>query len=160
MDAPEILEIKPKKMVMMKIETSLANNKTVELWQRFKPRVREVESRVGTDSYAIQVYNSGMAAFTPTTLFEMIAAVEVEDHNHVPDGLSTFTLEGGKYAKFMHHGPASTFAKTYQHIHQVWLPQSDYSIDQRNHFQVMSKDYQPQDPNAQEEVWVPILDKN
>lgn len=160
MEAPKILEIQPKKMVMMKIETSLANNQTIELWQRFSPRVKEINNRIGTDSYAIQIFNASMASFTPNTLFETLAAVEVEDHDSVPEGMNTFTLVGGKYAMFMHFGPASTFAKTYQHIHHIWLPQSNYYLDERCHFQVMSKDYRPDDPNAQEEVWIPIANKS
>jgi AraC family transcriptional regulator len=60
------------------------------------------------------------------------------------------------YAVFTHRGPASTFARTAGYIYGVWLPASDYMLDARPHLAVMGPDYDPQDPEAEEEVWVPV----
>jgi AraC family transcriptional regulator len=65
-------------------------------------------------------------------------------------------LRGGRYAVVVHEGPASTFAETMRYIFVTWLPASGYQLDQREHFEVLTKDYDPTSPDAREEVWVPI----
>jgi AraC family transcriptional regulator len=36
------------------------------------------------------------------------------------------------------------------------LPGSDYSLDSRAHFEILGKKYKHDDPNSEEEVWIPI----
>ncbi|NDI33200.1 GyrI-like domain-containing protein [Chengkuizengella sediminis] len=70
--------------------------------------------------------------------------------------MKSYVLKGGKYAVIIHNGPASTFLRTLQYILETWLPSSEYELDNREHFERLSQDYSPTDPNATEEVWVPI----
>jgi AraC family transcriptional regulator len=142
----------------MHTEMSLMDNKTQQLWQGFMPRRHEVQQRQGQSYYSMQVYAEGfsMQNFTPQTVFTKWAAVEVANIEAVPEGMYTFTLPAGKYAVFIHKGPASAFKPTFDYIYGEWLLKSGYTLDQRPHFELLPEGYVPTDPNAEEEVWVPI----
>jgi len=151
----EILELK--KLIGIRMEMSLSNNKTTELWQQFMPRRGEIKNRLTTDFISMQKYGENWA-FAPDSLFEKWATVEVLSFAELPPNMETYLIQGGKYAVFIHHGPASAAAKTMQYIFSEWLPKSTYTLDNREHFEVLPDDYSPVDPNAKEEIWIPIKD--
>ncbi len=157
-ETPRIIDLAPKKLIGLYIQTSLTDNKTKELWQSFMPRRFEINNKVDENFYSIQVYPKGfdMKDFTPTTVFEKWAAVEVTDFDQIPHNLKSLELIGGLYAVFLHKGPAHTFPQTLRHIYETWLPTSNYQLDQRPHFEILDENYHPNDPNAQEEVWIPV----
>lgn len=145
----------PKKLVGIHMEMSLSDNKTGELWRAFMPRRSEINNRLTSEFISMQKYPDNWN-FSPDSLFVKWAAVEVSSFSDVPLEMETYTLRGGTYAVFIHHGPASAAAKTMQHIFGQWLPQSEYSLDNREHFEILPEGYNTVDPNASEEIWVPI----
>ncbi|MBU0990964.1 MAG: GyrI-like domain-containing protein [Proteobacteria bacterium] len=152
---PRIEILKPKKLVGIHMGMSLSNNKTRELWQQFMPRRAEVKNRLTADFISMQKYGENWN-FSPDALFEKWATVEVSSFAEVPPKMETYLLQGGKYAVFIHCGPASAAAETMQYIFGQWLPQSLYILDSREHFEVLPERYSPVDPNATEEIWVPV----
>ncbi len=162
MKIPRIVKIAKRKLVGLQIETSISENKTLALWQKFKPQVKSITNKKTTDFYSIQMYNHDfdIQQFSPTTRFEKWAAIEVENFKNIPDGLEKFTLSTGKYAVFIHKGTPKEFHKTAAYIYGIWLPSSTYQLDNRPHFEIMSENYNPNDPNAEEEVWIPVKEKN
>jgi AraC family transcriptional regulator len=99
------------------------------------------------------------ADFNPANEFERWATVEVSDFDKVPDELETFVLPGGQYAVFLHKGDAKEFSKTFRYILETWLPGSDYALDNRPHFEVLGGKYKNNDPNSEEEIWIPVKEK-
>src|SRR5690606_7293055 len=88
--------------------------------------------------------------------FTKWAVVEVDDFENVPEGMASYTLQSGTYAVFEHTGPASDLS-TFLYIFNEWLPSSNrYELDDREHFEVLPPDYDARDPNAKEEIWVPV----
>lgn len=131
----------------------------MKLWSGFKPRVPEIQGRKNQDFYSVQVFKPGTSfeTFNEETEFENWAAVEVNDsESAVPDGLEVLHIPSGKYAVFIHQGLPQDFHKTSQYIYTEWLPNSKFEMRESPHFEVMQPDYSPTDPNAMEEVWVPI----
>lgn len=123
------------------------------------PRRKEIANIVDGIYYSVQVYpdHFKMANFTPQTVFEKWAAVEVTELGPMPMDMESITLSEGKYAVFVHHGTMQSFPKTLQYIYQSWLPQSEYELDSRPHFEIMGDKYLgPNDPNSEEEVWIPV----
>ncbi len=152
--------LKPKKLVGIHMEMSLSMNKTSELWQRFMPKRKEIKNRSNSEFISMQVYNTNLNnLFSPNTLFEKWAVVEVLNYEDIPDSMESYSLKGGNYAVFIHKGPAMEFPKTMQYIFGSWLPQSEYALDNREHFEILPGDYNPVDPKAREEVWIPIKKK-
>ena len=158
MQQPKIINIQDRKLIGLSLQTFLAENKTFELWRTFKPRVKEINNRVHTGYYSIQVYNDDfdIRQFTPNIIFEKWAATEVSDFDDTPEGLKDFTLPGGDYAVFIHKGTSQEFPKTAGYIYGEWLPKSKYTLDNRPHFEYIPENNKPNDPNAEEEVWIPI----
>jgi AraC family transcriptional regulator len=157
---PRIEILSPKKLVGVGARMSLADDSTPQLWQSLMPRRTEIENRLTREYISLRAYGkSGMAPaemFAPKTEFEKWAAVEVDGHENIPEGMRGYSLEGGVYAVFVHRGPASAFALTMQRIFLEWLPASDYELDDREHFEVLQEGWSPVDPSVEEEIWVPI----
>jgi AraC family transcriptional regulator len=155
---PKIEILSSKKLVGIHMEMSLTNNRTGELWQKFMPRRVEVKNRVSTDYISMQKYGENWN-FSPDAQFLKWAAVEVLTFVEVPPNMETYLMIGGKYAVFIHHGLASTAAKTMQYIFNEWFPKSVYVPDNREHFEILPEGYSPVDSEATEEIWIPIKNK-
>ena len=154
----EIRTISNKFLVGMYKEMSPADNTTPELWQNFMPRRTEIQHLIPNIYFAIQEYSEvlNFKDFQANNNFKMWAAVEVSKLTDLPRAMACLTLPAGKYAVFIHKGQADSFYNTSKYIFEQWLPNSGYELDLRPHFQVMDKNYRPDDPASQEEVWIPL----
>lgn len=155
---PHIETLEQKKLVGMKMTMTLIEKMTPQLWRSFMVRRNEVTNRVSSDLISMQLYreHTNFINFNPETIFEKWACVEVSDFNHIPDGMYAFDLTSGLYAVFHHRGSAATGADTFKYIFADWLPSSDYTIDSRPHFEVLGSKYMNNDPNSEEDIWIPI----
>lgn len=156
--APRIETLPEKKLLGKRLRMSLANNRTGELWRSLMPRRNEILHPVTSDLYSLQVYEKPFAYtdFTPATEFEKWALVEVTDFEFIPEEMEPFTLPGGLYAVFHYKGTPSEFAGTFHFIFGTWLPQSDYVLDHRPHFELLGEKYKNNNPDSEEEIWIPI----
>jgi AraC family transcriptional regulator len=155
---PVIKIIPEKKLIGQHIKMTFADNKTFELWKNFMPRRKEIKNNLTAELFSMQVYDESFdfKNFNMEAVFEKWAAVEVSDFDIVPAEMETYTLAGGLYAVFFHKGPASEGARTFQYIFGTWLPASDYVLDNRAHFEILGEKYKNNDPDSEEEVWIPI----
>lgn len=153
--------LREKKLVGKSIIMSLANNKTNELWKWFMSERNQIKNTLGSDLYSMQIYDKSLdfKDFNQNTEFEKWAAIEVADFNTIPDKMGSYTLISGLYAVFVHKGPSNEFQKTFQFIFGQWLPSSEYNLDKRPHFEILGEKYKNNDPNSEEEVWIPIRQK-
>ena len=154
---PRIVELSPRQLVGMSLEMSRLDDKTGELWGAFMRRRDEVTNRVTNEYISMQVYRDGAAQLAdPAARFSKWAVVEVEDLDCPPDGMLAYTLQAGTYAVFEHQGPATDLS-TFVYIFTEWLPGSrDFELDDREHFEVLPPGYDARDPNAREQIWIPI----
>ncbi|MEL6535285.1 MAG: GyrI-like domain-containing protein [Bacteroidota bacterium] len=128
----------------------------LKLWQEFGPRRQEIGHQEGEESYSV-MRHLGFGPPKETSNVERWAAVQVRHFNRIPQGLTAFDMPGGTYAKFYHRGPAKDFPETVAQFHSQWLPESEFSIDDRPHFEIIPADYPgPDSPDAVEEVYIPI----
>ncbi|RYU95331.1 AraC family transcriptional regulator [Emticicia agri] len=152
---PRVEILHEKKLIGKHLAMSFADNKTRELWRSFIPYRKEITNAVGSELYSLQLYSPAFfSPFNPHELFEKWAAVEVTDFDAIPEGMEAFTLTRGLYAVFLHKG-SSTDNSTFQYIFSSWLPDSEYMLDDRPHFELLGTKYKNADPNS-EEIWVPV----
>jgi len=158
---PRIEKIEATKLIGNKTNMSFVNNKTMELWQSLMPRRKEITNSVGTELYSVELYNDRMffKNFDPTKEFEKWAAIKVNEFDDVPDGLETLIIPKGKYAVFHYKGKPSEAQSTYQYIYGQWMPNSEYELEDRPHFALMGEKYKGEDPESEEEFWIPIRKK-
>jgi len=157
---PRIETINDKKLVGKRMTMSYANYRIGELWGSFMPRRKEITNNLSNDLISLVVYAPNhFIDFKPTNQFERWATVEVENFNNVPDELETYNLSSGLYAVFNYKGMSSGAAAFFQYIYSEWVPNSEYILDDRAHFEVLGEKYKNNDPSSEEEIWIPIKAK-
>lgn len=155
---PRIEILSKKKLIGTRIKTSLTDNKTHELWRSFMPKRAEIINPISSDLFAVQVYEPNyFEAFNPNTVFEKWATLEVTDFDNMPAEMESFLLSGGLYAVFELKGHDIAI---FDYIFRTWIPNSKYDLDHRPHFEILGAKYKKDDPNSEEEIWVPIKEKN
>lgn len=160
MVTPRIEYIQEKILLGQRLTMSLVNNTTGELWKNFMPRRAEIKAAVTTDLLSVNVYPpSYFTHFQPTHSFEKWAAIEVSTVENMPAEMASITLPSGLYAVFIHKG-SSADARIFQYIYGTWLPASSYQLDERPHFEVLGEKYKNNDPQSEEEIWIPIKEKH
>lgn len=154
---PRTEQLSSKLLVGKRLQMSYANNRTYALWSSFMPQRHAIPHRLSEELWSMEQYPPGyFHKFNPETKFEKWAAVEVSEVGNLPAGMEKLEVPGGLYAVFLHKGPASSGPQTYQYIFGTWLPQSGYEVDERPHFAIMGDKYKHEDPDSEEELWVPV----
>ncbi|PQJ12144.1 GyrI-like domain-containing protein [Flavipsychrobacter stenotrophus] len=158
---PEIVTLADKKVVGIHISTTIAENRTAELWRTFMPRRKEIVNAVNADFYSLQFFDpsADFTTFNQFSVFDKWAAVEVSDFEQVPSAMDSCVLHG-LYAVFPYKGMPQAVDPTLQYIYGAWLPASAYVLDNRAHFAVMGSKYKNNDPDSEEDLWIPIKSKN
>ena len=153
---PRIEQLEKKKLIGHRLKMSVNYNRTGELWGGFGPKIKEIKNRLSTDKISMQVYDTSYHKnFDPANEFEKWAAVEVSNFNEVVGEMESFTLPAGQYAVFDYKGSSSD-TRIFQYIFMKWLPNSEYQLDNRPHFEVLGEKYKNNDPTSEEEIWIPI----
>ncbi len=157
---PTFENLSPMKLVGISMEMSRTNDQTPRLWGRFMPQRNAVLNRVDANLISMQVYPDGPVQISdPALSFTKWAVAAVTSFDSIPDGMQAYQLDGGLYAVFRHNGPATDMS-TVMFIFGEWLPNSDYLLDDREHFEVLPSDYQPLAPDAYEDFWIPVRPKS
>ncbi len=153
---PRIETSAERKLIGKRLTMSFAEYKVSELWRSFVPRLDEIANRTSDDMISMALYEPDhFAKFHPANKFEKWAAVEVSGFEKVSDGMETFVLPAGLYAVFDYKG-SNTDNTIYQYIFGSWLPGSAYALDDRPHFEILGEKYKNNDPDSEEEIWVPV----
>ncbi|MDX5428581.1 MAG: GyrI-like domain-containing protein [Bacteroidota bacterium] len=138
-------------------EMSFDQNKTTQLWQSFGPLIKEISGRIDQNLYSIEVYPKGFFdEFSPSKTFKKWAGVPISSDVQVPEPLNILILTKGNYAVFSYQGTPQDAAPAYRWIFSEWIPQSEWSLDDRPHLAIMGKDYRQNDSSSQEEIWIPV----
>lgn len=153
---PRIEIADEKKLIGVKLIMSFANYAVSDLWRSFLPRRMEISNRLSDEFISMAIYKPcHFVNLNPINEFEKWAVVEVTDFSNVPAGMEFFILPKGLYAVFDYKG-LSTDNTIFEYIFSTWLPDSDYMLDNRPHFEILREKYKNNDPNSEEEIWVPI----
>jgi len=157
---PSIKITNEKKLVGKRLTMSYADYKTGELWSSFMPRRKDIINNLSNELISLVIYQPNhFADFKPTNEFERWATVEVLNFDNVPSEMETYLMPGGLYAVFRYRGSSSDSSAFYQYIFSDWLPNSDYVLDNRPHFEILGDKYKNNDPTSEEDIWIPVKAK-
>ena len=156
MKTPRIETLAEKKLLGRRMTMSLTDYKIGALWQSFMPDRKTINNALNKDLISMAIYDPAyFSNFNPSREFERWAAVEVANFEHVPQGMETFLLPAGLYAVFDYKGSGANH-EVFQYIYGTWIPNSDYELDNRPHFEVLGERYRNNDPESEEEIWIPV----
>ena len=154
MNLPHRIEIiEPKKLIGFSIITSFQDDKTPIVWRKFMMRKNEITNRISDQLISLQIYPEN---FTPNQTFKKYALAEVSDFENLPEEFETFELKNGKYLVFNYKGKAENGPEIFGYIFQKFIPENQFEVDNRPHFEIFGDDYNPQNDFAEEEIWIPI----
>ena len=154
---PRFEYIAEKKLVGLRMEMSLAENKTAELWHSFMTVRKEIKNITGNELYSVQIYDTSyFQNYYPAKKFVKWASAEVSGFENVADNFENFIMPAGLYAVFHHEGMG---AGIFQTIFTEWLPNSEYELDHRPHFEVLGEKYKNGSPDSEEDIWIPVKPK-
>jgi AraC family transcriptional regulator len=158
---PSIEVFKETKLVGKNLKMSFSNDKTFELWKSFSPNRKKIQNQVNTNLFSVDIYprNNFFEQFNVNEEFEKWAAIEVNSFDQIPDKMETLIIPDGLYAVFHYKGKPSDAQATFQYIYGVWLPNSDYEMDNRPYFALMGEKYSGENPDSEEDFWIPIRAK-
>ena len=152
--------IAEKQLVGHAIEMSLVNNKTQELFSDFIALKKNITNLVSDDVYEVMVYPyNHFKVFNPANTFTKWATIEVSSFDDTPNDMRQLTLQSGLYAVFTYKGLPQDFGVFMQRVFMEWLPQSEYVLDDRPHFNVLGAAYKNNHPDSEEDVYIPIKPK-
>ncbi|MBC7744298.1 MAG: GyrI-like domain-containing protein [Flavobacterium sp.] len=154
---PTIVSFTERKVIGMKMTMSLQVNKTENLWKSFMVRRNEIDNKIGNDLYSVQYYDSFyFKSFKPSNDFEKWACIEVTDFSLIPSGMHSLVLCAGLYAVFLYKGSSDSGSEMFNYIFNKWLPDSIYELDNLAHFEILGEKYMKNDPNSEEDIYIPI----
>jgi AraC family transcriptional regulator len=156
---PQIKTFPTTKFIGKSLPFTYSNYRAFELWSSFNPRRKEIQNSVGTELYNIQINPIGFS-FQPNEPFVKWAAVAVSNFDFIPDEMENLEIEKGLYAVFNFIGNQSVAAAFFNQIYTQWLPNSEYKLDNRPQFEILGEKYRNNDPNSEEEIWIPIKLRN
>lgn len=145
--------IESKKLTGFSIITSFQDDKTPIAWRKFMIRKNEITNRISDQLISLQIYPEN---FTPNQTFKKYALAEVSDFENLPEEFETFELKNGKYLVFNYKGKAENGPEIFGYIFQTFIPENQFEVDNRPHFEIFDDTYNPVNENAQEEIWIPI----
>lgn len=153
---PTIVHFDEKKLYGKKATMSLVNNKTPDLWRDYSIQSKAIEGYAPTEKYSISVYNEQyFKGFNPNNTFEKWAASEFSEDYNTPQDFEVIVIPSGMYAVF-HYIGSSRDVSIFQYIFTQWLPSSGYVLDNRPHFEVLGEKYKNNDPDSEEDIYIPI----
>ncbi|MEN9928143.1 MAG: hypothetical protein RLZZ231_64 [Bacteroidota bacterium] len=152
---PQIIVFPETKCIGKKMTFSYADYRAFELWSCFMPRRNEIINTINSHFLNVQV-NPENFSFGPHELFDKWAVAPVANFDLVPNDMDTLVIQEGLYAVFHYKGDETTVAQYFNQIYTVWLPNSGYQLDSRPQFEVLGEKYKKNDPNSEEEIWIPI----
>lgn len=130
------------------------------LWDRFIPRMHEIKSNVmfGRTFGVCEALEENIedVDLDNPGEFGYLAGVQITDDSDIPNGMEVWDVPHKKYAVFTHRGTVHTLGDTYKMIYAKWIPESGYKIVFTYDFEVYGPDYNPTDPNAVMEIYLPI----
>lgn len=88
--------------------------------------------------------------------FEYVAGLPVSKVEVVPEGFMVREVPEYTYAVFAHKGDLPSLGKTYEYIHETWLPQSGYEVTAKIDFEYYDQDFKNFAPDPVFYIYVPI----
>lgn len=117
-------------------------------------RSLEIPNRVGRAKILVQIYPSS-GYFSYHTSYTVLLGYPVENLDMIPEGMASYQIPAGQYAKVTHVGDEAWISKTYSFIYRHWLPRRQRT-PQTFDYEVWDTRYLPGQVQSQIDIYVPL----
>jgi len=126
------------------------------VWRAFRDHIQKIPNRVGEHALGVvEIVDKKNGKFA------YWAAVEVDRLDDVPDGLSSCTLEGGRFAVFTHRLTSpdigAELKRTFKYIYGTWVPKSGVKLRAYYDLEFYDARFDPKTLTGEVEIWVPVM---
>lgn len=139
------------------IQVNLLTYDVTSLWRSFMPLIGTVQYREDENLFSLSVYpQTYFEEFSPSKPFTKWAGVRVNTFNDNQNGLECLTVPEGRYMVFNYKGSSDGASEFFKTIYSKVIPESDYALDQRPHFELLGAKYKNNKEDSEEEIWIPV----
>jgi len=122
---------------------------TSTLWRGFRGKIREMNFPDERELWSVQVHQAEHTG----RILQRWAAAEMDV---LAPGFEALEIPSGLYAVFLYRGGMAGFESFLINAFEETLPSYSLSIDNRPHFQLLGKGFNPFSEESEEEVWIPV----
>lgn len=153
---PKIKELKPKQVIYVNSIGAYDGKGTEEAWEAVCKFV-ENQRLFGRATEFIGISHDDPNV-TDAKKLRYDACLSISNNISPQGRIGVKTVEGGKYAMFLHKGPYSGFRELYDYIYGVWLPDSKYELRDVPCFEKYLNSPDKTEPeNLKTEVYIPVI---
>lgn len=151
----KIMEKEAMKIVGMKVNTTIKNNKIPQLWDKFNkvscsiPNLKETKLALGICP-PVEIKD-----FNEETPFDYISGMIVENFDDVPEGMITYEIPAQKYAVITHKGTLDTLQDTYNYLF-TWSKESGHEFSGGAEFELYDERFMFASPESEMDIYRPI----
>ena len=125
-----------------------------DLWGQFLPRQSEIKGTVASEGFGVCIPAAEAGAF------EYVVGMDVGDASDVPEGMVVREIPTHRYAVFRHNVSSPNLHEdlqpTLDHIWGTWMESGGQTYAEAPDFELYPADFDPGDPNAWLDIYVPI----
>ncbi|MBA4305047.1 MAG: hypothetical protein C0424_12530 [Sphingobacteriaceae bacterium] len=134
---------------------NLLNMQNASLWMAFRSGLGSTPLPAPEAWFSVSFYPADyFSAFSPAKSYDLACGIGAMNGEAMPSFAQEVEIPAGDYAVFTYQGLPG--AAPFEWILRSWLPASGFQLDHRPHFERMPADYSPHNPQATEEIWVPV----
>ena len=155
---PEIIIFPKTALVGISLEMTMAKDLTHKLWSTFMPVAHPLRKGDSLELFSVQDFGDLIffKQYDPNLPFTKYAMIRPGDLEQIPEDFESLIIPEGKYAKFTYRGKPSDAGPFFQAIYGNWLPKSGYKLENRPHLAIMGKKYLGEDPDSEEDIYIPV----
>jgi len=153
---PRLIRVEPVRLAGLSASMSYREDQTVQLWQRFMPRRRELTGLLNDDLISLQIFPDDFFRNPdPAVRFTKWACAEIGEQALLPAGFEELRLPAGDYTVLSYRGPGGDEG-LFRQIFGTLLPSIAMEPDNRPHFERLGTGFRHGDPQSEEELWIPV----
>lgn len=153
LNSPTIVEFEGTLLCGASASMSLRSFAPWTVWAAYMPKLSRVLNRCNDDLISLRAFEE-VPVFGPTAdpSFTYWGGAEVTSKN---EGFEHLEIPAGTYAVFHYTGPSKD-SSIWRYIYSDWIPSSEWELDNRPHFERLGKKYSNDDPNSEEDIYIPV----
>lgn len=157
---PKFVELPEIKVVGIRGETTLRDNKLKELWDNAGRLFGKIPNRVPSGrGFGIceACHENTLYTMNNDVIFSEVAGVEVSSFDGVEKPFVRKIIPGGRYAVFTHRGTLRMLNQSFNYIWGTWFLATDEEIDSRKDFEMYDERFLGYDnPNSETDLYIPV----